>query len=133
MRYVLVATPAYLEEHGVPASPAGLPHHRCISLGHGAFGQDWTMQSSQGRHTVNVPCRLTVNNSAAIMAAVEQDGGIGLVPDFAAALAAGRVVQVRPEWQLAEPYAGSVHAVYIPGRHIALKIRALINYLANSA
>ncbi len=134
MRYVLVATPAYLKDKGMPASPADLPGHRCISLGYGAFGQDWTMQSSAGKQTVRVPCRLTVNNSAAIMAAVEQGGGIGLVPDFAAAaaLAAKRVKPVLPEWHMAEPYAGAVHAVYVPGRHIALKIRALIDYLAEA-
>lgn len=132
MRYVLVASNAYLKEHGIPVAPQDLPAHRCISLGYGAFGQDWTMLAGGQRATVNVPCRLTVNNSAAIMAAVEEGGGIGLVPDFAAraALAARRVRAVLPDWELAEPYAGTVHAVYVPGRHIALKIRALIDYLA---
>jgi hypothetical protein len=28
------------------------------------------------------------------------------------------------------PYTGAAHAVYTPGRHLALKIRVLINYLA---
>jgi DNA-binding transcriptional LysR family regulator len=132
MRYVLVASKAYLKEHGAPELPHDLPQHNCISLGYGAFGQDWTMFSGSERVSVNVPCRLTVNNSAAIMAAVEQGGGIGLVPDFAAqaALEAKRVTAVLPGWQLAEPYAGTVHAVYMPGRHIALKIRALIDHLA---
>ncbi len=132
MRYVLVASPIYLDAHGTPAAPQDLPAHRCISLGYGAFGQDWTMQQGAEKVTVSVPCRLTVNNSAAIVAAVEAGGGIGLVPDFAArgALDAGRVLSVLPGWGLAEPYAGTVHAVYVPGRHIALKIRALIDYLA---
>jgi DNA-binding transcriptional LysR family regulator len=132
MRYVLVASKAYLDAHGTPAAPQELPAHRCISLGYGAFGQDWTMQAGPERVTVSVPCRLTVNNSAAIMAAVEEGGGIGLVPDFAAraALDGGRVLAVLPGWDLAEPYSGTVHAVYVPGRHIALKVRAFIDYLA---
>jgi DNA-binding transcriptional LysR family regulator len=132
MRYVLVASDAYLSEHGAPATPADLQNHRCISLGYGPFGQDWTMESGAGRATVSVDCRLTVNNSAAIMAAVENGGGIGLVPDFAAkaALDGKRVQPVLPGWELDEPYTGTVHAVYVPGRHIALKIRALIDYLA---
>ncbi len=132
MRYVLVASNTYLQQHGAPAIPQELPAHACISLGYGAFGQDWTMQAGTERATVHVPCRLTVNNSAAIMAAVEAGGGIGLVPDFAAqaALDGARVQRVLPAWDLSEPYAGTVHAVYTPGRHIALKIRALIDYLA---
>jgi DNA-binding transcriptional LysR family regulator len=78
-----------------------------------------------------VPARLTINNSAAILATVEAGGGIGLVPDFTAraALDAQRVRQVLPEWELCEPYAGAVHAVYMPGRHLALKVRAFIDYL----
>jgi DNA-binding transcriptional LysR family regulator len=74
---------------------------------------------------------MTINNSAAILAAVEAGGGIGLVPDFAAraALDAGRVIQVLPDWEMGEPYVGSIHVVYVPGRHIALKIRAFIDYL----
>jgi DNA-binding transcriptional LysR family regulator len=132
MRYVLVASPAYLDAHGAPAAPQDLPAHSCISLGYGAFGQDWTMQAGLERVTVSVPCRLTVNNSGAIMAAVEEGGGIGLVPDFAAraALDGGRVLPVLPGWEMAEPYAGTVHAVYVPGRYIALKVRAFIDYLA---
>jgi len=29
-----------------------------------------------------------------------------------------------------DPHRRTIHAVYVPGRHIALKIRALIDYLA---
>jgi DNA-binding transcriptional LysR family regulator len=62
---------------------------------------------------------------------VEAGGGIGLVPDFTAksALNEGRVRQVLPEWELCEPYAGAVHAVYMPGRHLALKVRAFIDFM----
>lgn len=132
MRYMLVASVAYIAQHGNPTTPQALFEHRCIYLGYAAFGQYWTMRRQDDSVTVEVPMRITINNSAAIIAAVEAGGGIGLVPDFAAraALDAGRVVQVLPEWELCEPYAASIHAVYIPGRHIALKIRALIDYLA---
>lgn len=66
------------------------------------------------------------------MAAVEAGGGVGLVSDFAAqaALDAGRVERVLPDWNMSESHTRSVQAVYIPGRHLALKIRAFIDYLA---
>jgi DNA-binding transcriptional LysR family regulator len=78
-----------------------------------------------------VQTRVTINNSAAVMAAVEADGGIGLVADFVAhaALETGRVRQVLADWHVGDPHLRSIHAVYVPGRHIALKIRALIDYL----
>lgn len=131
MHYVLIAAPDYLAGRDKVATPPDLLRHQCIYLDF-TFDRSWTLQRGDDTVTVDVPMRLAINNSAAILAAVEAGGGIGLVPNFTAqaALAADRVVQVLPEWALCEPYIGTVHAVYVPGRHIALKVRALIDYLA---
>ena len=135
MRYVLVASPQYLAAHGTPATPQELPAHRCNYLGYARFGAAWTMRR-EGKDgadiaSIRVPSRLTINNSAALMAVVEAGGGIGLVPDFTAraALAQGRAVRILADWTFDEPYAGTVHAVYMPGPHLALKVRAMIDYL----
>lgn len=131
MRYVLVAAPGYLAEHGSPETPEQLAAHRCTHLGYAPFGDDWTLQRGEERARVRVPARVTINNSAAILALVEAGGGIGLVPDFTAhaALRDGRVQQVLPDWSFGEPYTGAVHAVYLPGKHLPLKVRAFIDYL----
>ncbi len=131
VRYVLVASHAYLARHLAPARPEELPQHRCCYLGYDRFGSSWTMQRDGQQVSIAVPARLTINNSAAIVALAESAGGIGLVPDFAArsALDEGRLQQVLPDWEFCAPYTGAVHAVYTPGRHVALKVRALIDYL----
>lgn len=131
LRYVLVAAPAYLAQHGAPATPEALPEHACIYLGYARFREDWRLKKGREEVSIKMPTRFTINNSAAILAAVQAGGGIGLIPDFAAAsaLQEGRVQQVLPEWEFQEPYTGSVHAVYVPGKHLALKVRALIDYL----
>lgn len=132
MGYVLVASTAYLDQYGEPATPAALQQHRCVCLRHSELGGSWSMQRGAETAQVAVQTRVTINNSAAVMAAVEAGGGIGLVSDFAAraALEAGRVRQVLAGWQVGDPHRRTIHAVYVPGRHIALKIRALIDYLA---
>lgn len=131
MRYVLVAAPAYLAANPAPATPAALHEHRCTHLGYAPFGDSWTLRRGDDKVSVRVPGRATINNSAAILAMVEAGGGIGLVPDFTAraALDQQRVRQVLPDWELCEPYSGAVHAVYVPGPHLALKVRAFIDYL----
>jgi DNA-binding transcriptional LysR family regulator len=131
MRYVLVASPGYLATHAAPSTPQALLEHRCSYLGYAPFGERWTLQRGDERVSISVPARCTMNNSAAILATVEAHGGIGLVPDFTAraALQEQRVRPVLPEWEMCEPYAGAVHAVYLPGRHLALKVRAFIDYL----
>ena len=131
MRYVLVASPDYLARHGAPAAPEALPEHRCSYLGYASFGERWTLQRGDTKASITVPARLTINNSAAILAVVEAGGGIGLVPDFTAraAIDGHRVQQVLPDWDFCDPYTGAVHAVYVPGRHLALKVRAFVDYL----
>jgi DNA-binding transcriptional LysR family regulator len=131
MRYILVAAPSYLAARGEPRQPQALAGHDCIHFGYASHGERWNLQRGAVRHSVAVATRLTIDNSAAILGAVEAGAGIGLVTDFSAgaALAAGTVRQVLPEWQLCAPYAGAVHAVYMPGPHLALKVRVLIDYL----
>jgi len=133
VRYVLVAAPGYLARHGAPERPADLAQHRCIHLGYGAYGNDWTLEQGGERTTVTVAPRLTATNSAAILAAVQAGAGIGLMPAFTAeaALAGGAVELVLDGWRMCEPYTGTAHAVYVPGRHMALKVRALIDFLAS--
>lgn len=131
MRYILVASPDYIAKHGMPAKPEELPERQCIYLGYARFRENWTLKRGAKEVKIKVPTRMTINNSSAILAAVLADGGIGLVPDFTArnALNEGLVVQVLADWELMEPYTGAAYAVYQPGKHLALKIRAFIDFL----
>jgi DNA-binding transcriptional LysR family regulator len=134
VRYVLVASPSYLAKNGMPAEPADLPAHCCLYPGHGAFGADWQMHRGERSATVTVASRITLNNSLAIVTAAEGGGGIGLVPDFAAraALDAGRVVPVLPDWRFQAPYARDVSLVWMPGRHVPHKVRVFVDYLLST-
>ncbi|KAF1055358.1 MAG: HTH-type transcriptional regulator DmlR [Stenotrophomonas maltophilia] len=131
MHYVLVASAAYLQHHPAPLQPAALAGHRCTYLGYGRFGPQLLLHQGSEQAQVTLVDGVQINNSAAILALVEAGGGIGLVPDFTAhdALRAGRVQRVLPGWRIGEPYTGTVHVAYTPGRHLALKVRAFIDYL----
>jgi DNA-binding transcriptional LysR family regulator len=133
--YLLVAAPAYLALHAEPVVPADLAGHACCHLGYGRFGARWRFLKDGEQISIEAPGRVTLNNSLAIVAFAAAGGGIGLVPAFAAseALARGEVMQVLPDWELGEPYTAQVNFVYTPGRHVALKIRAFIDYFANQA
>ena len=69
-----------------------------------------------------LPKPMVPDNSIALLPAVEAHGSIGLIPDFTATdgLASRRVVSVLPHWDMLEPYAGKIHAVYVSGRHVAI-------------
>ncbi|WP_323142691.1 LysR family transcriptional regulator [Massilia phyllosphaerae] len=133
--YVLVASTAYLAEHGTPIAPSELVAHSCAYLGYGRFGPDLGLIRGAERATVRMASRVTINNSAALVALAEADGGIVLVPNFAAApaLASKRVQRVLADWTCDAPYTGTVYAVYTSGPHVALKVRAFIDYMIQAA
>ena len=49
------------------------------------------------------------------------------------AICAGPVRQILADWRIGDAHLRTIHAMYIPGRHIALNLRALIDYLAKSS
>lgn len=129
--YVLIASPGYLEAHGMPQRPEELTGHRCLHLGFGAFGPAWPFQRGNETLAVTVPGRYSIGNSLALAAAVSGGAGIGLVPEFSAAqgLSDGMLVRVLPEWQLTGTYERAAYLVYTAGPHLAPKIRALLDFL----
>lgn len=137
IRYVLVATPGYLARHEAISAPEQLLAHPFISLGYGQFQNEVELRplhpaaAPATRLLVNTP--ITIASSLGIVNALLQGPGIGVVADFAAraALQAGQLVPVLPGWALCGKYAPRVlHAAYAPTRHVPLKLRALIDYLA---
>lgn len=63
MSYVLVAAAAYLDQHGVPATPAALAQHRAICLRHVELGGSWNMQRGLEHVTVAVQSRVSINKA----------------------------------------------------------------------
>lgn len=139
IHYVLVATPGYLAQHGAITAPEQLLDHPFMSLGYGQFQNEVELRPVHGpavpatRLLVATP--ITIASSLGIVHALQRGQGIGVVADFAArqALRQGLLAPVLPGWALCGKYAPRmVHAVYAPTRHVPLKLRALIDYLAEA-
>lgn len=82
-RRLLVASPAYLDHRGTPASPEQLRHHRSIFyLNRGAA--DWRLQGKDGTEIVRAPIALRVNNGDMMRDAAEAGLSIALLPTFIA-------------------------------------------------
>lgn len=83
VRRLLVASPAYLAEHGAPGDPAALREHRCITYPYGTERPFWDVGGMRLR--VDGPFRS--NSSEAVHRAVRSGLGIALLP----------VIQVRAD------------------------------------
>lgn len=135
MEVLLVASPAYLDLHGVPERPADLADHACIIDANFRDPLHWPLRaaSGDGAPPVRVAVReaMRMTDGDACLDAAEAGFGIARVPDFIASrsLAAGRVRRVLPGWLSG---AAGIHAIYPPARHLAFKVRTLVDFLAVS-
>lgn len=116
-RTVIVATPGYARQHGVPQTPIELKQHRCLCYPRGGEQPMWAFVRRQAaeRPRLNVAVNgvFITNNSEAIRDAAASGLGIALLPDFTAqqALADGRLVELLPDWQPVGIFAESLYVV----------------------
>lgn len=106
---VLVASPAYLNEQGIPNTPQDLVQHNCLYYPRGVESPRWRFATAADGEEVQVRIQgsFATNNSESIRDAALQGLGIAMLPDFSAreALAAGSLQQVLSEWQPVEAFA----------------------------
>lgn len=126
IRSVVVASPGYLAEHGAPANPADLPHHSCIIDTNRRMPKRWSF--GQGE-PVAVEGRFQVNSARAAAMLALDDLGLAYVPHFAVCdeITAGTLVPVLTDHA---HEGGPLSAVYLEGRVLPRKVRALIDFAA---
>ena len=124
---VLVASPAYLAEHGVPQAPADLAMHRCLSYAN--FGKSvWKLSRGEQTAQVSVGGHLSANEATALLRAALAGGGIALQPSYLANphLADGSLQAVLPDWSLPDM---AIYALYPSRKHLSPAVRALLDFL----
>ena len=128
MRFVTVASPAYLSQHGKPAKPGDLADHVCL----GYFQprtlryRDWHFKG-QGSRTAP-SAQLNVNNAQSLLDAAIDGIGIANVPKVMAwdAMQDGRLQA------LLEPFATigwPVSLVYLERRYQSQRVKTLVDFL----
>ena len=130
-RTVVCAAPAYLKARGTPRTVAELPDHNCLgyTLSRLTGVGRWTF-GAQAEIAIEVSGNLRANNGDALLAAAIAGQGIIYQPSFIVAddVRSGALVALaldHPTLQL-----GGIYAVYLPDRHPAAKVRALIDFIA---
>jgi DNA-binding transcriptional LysR family regulator len=122
----LVASPAYLQKHGVPRTPEELLQHATVNR----INDDWPLLHDGKPLTVHPRnSRFTADNGATLVPAVLAGLGIALMPNFLIAehVASGAMVVVMADYPL--PEAG-VYVVRPPGGSAPCKVRVLIDIMA---
>lgn len=129
IRFVAVASPAYLAQHPAPGVPDDLAQHRCIRQRlPGGRRYRWEFSRHDQQVALDVPGTLTLNSSALMAGAALQGLGIAYVPEshVREALNQGMLVRVLEAW--CPPVPGL--CLYFPAnRHMPVSLRALVDMI----
>lgn len=130
MRPVIVASPAYLKEHGRPAHPSALATHNCLLPLTSPDPTLWQFDMDGMPLSVRVDGSFSANSPRAIVHMALGGLGIGRTPHYTARrfLEAGTLEALFDTYQAAPT---TLYAVYPPSRHLTARIRALVDHLAN--
>jgi DNA-binding transcriptional LysR family regulator len=122
-------SPAYLERHGTPRTPADLAHHNCMRHVYGDAGSTWSFEGPDGPVDVAVQGTLHVNHTGAIREATLRGLGLAMLPMFAVAgdVRSGALRVVLPDYRPAET---AIYALTPQRSHPTAKVRALVDFLA---
>ncbi|MDN6885701.1 LysR family transcriptional regulator [Variovorax sp. CAN2819] len=128
---VLVASPEYLEQHGMPTSLADLATHLCLHYRFPTTGkvEVWPLLPLPDGSECRPPVSMVCNNIETRLCFTERGRGIACLPDFSVrdALAAGRLRVVLAEH--VRPHTIGLGVLWPSGRHPSPKLRAFIDFL----
>ena len=126
-RSVLVASPDYVERFGAPSTLADLSEHQCVVDTNRAAPRRWTFSRNGTLSTIDIKGRFSVNSARGAVQFAKSGLGLAYVPRFVLteALEDGSLVPLLEDYtQEGSP----VSAVYIEGRVLPRKVRALIDF-----
>lgn len=127
-RLLLVASPGFLELHGTPTTPGEVAASRCLLNLNMSPRNRWPFLKDGRREVAEVQGGLQIDNGEALRAALIADAGIGYMPTelVAADVAAGRLVQLLPDWQTLTLPIQLVH----PSRRVTRRVAVLMETIA---
>ncbi len=128
----LVGAPSYFQRRGRPLRIDDLNEHQLLHHGSQPTSSVWRLLAPSGEvRQIRTAGRLTMNDGRALLDAAIEGHGIACLPCYlhAPALRDGLLEEAIP----ALPRdVQNIYAVFPPGQHVAPKVRAFIDYLAES-
>lgn len=127
----VVASPAYLEQHGDPRHPLDLGRHRLIGYGHRERATPLHFHRAGEEATIIPTGPLFANNGDIMIPLLVAGGGIAVLPDFIGeeALASGSLVRILTDWSLPPSF---LHLLSPPSRLRPARVRALSDHLVET-
>ena len=121
-----VASPRYIEKHGIPKTPGELVGHSCIV---GGFGPNWHFRGANGEdHVVRVSGRLVTDSGDILREAAVAGLGVSQATwwIYRHELESGALVPILEEFEIE---ADPISIVFPAHRRTPTKVRAVVDFL----
>lgn len=133
VRRMIVASPAYLEKYGAPAKPQDLARHNCFSFNFNRNLNEWPFRNPDTDEVYRLPVsgNASVNSGMAMRRLCLSGFGLGRVGEFHVRpdIDAGLLVPVLEDYNPQDLEV--IHAVYAGHEHLAARVRAFIDFVAD--
>ena len=129
IRHFLVASKAYIKQHGEPQTLAQITQHATLSMNEDEAHQYWELtDNSSDIQRVKINPRVMASNLSMLVQLTVQGAGIALLPESICAeqVHNGQLKVILPAWNIPE---GTFHAIYPSRRGLLPAIRTFIDYL----
>ena len=131
-RRVIVASPAYLERHGTPRVPDDLDRHNCLRFNFRSSFDEWPFRdpATGERYARSVAGNFLGNSGATLRRLCLQGLGIARIGRFHVErdLAEGALVELLSDHAAEDREL--IHAVFPGHEHLAARVRAFVDFLA---
>ncbi len=130
LRFITVASPRYLKQHGEPRTPEELDSHRCLVfyMPHLHRYRDWRF-SHKGKTFSRTPAGvININDAQAVLDTVIAGAGVANIATYVAhdAVKKGLLRVILKDYTSSGP---PVSIVYLERKHMAPRVHAFIDYL----
>lgn len=129
LRWVVAASPSYIERFGVPERPHDLAKHRCLGV---RLGDDriyrWEFLGPDGEFALSVPSQFMFDDARSMLALALSGTGLmyAAEPVFAPYLATGQLQLVLENWSTTGP---GYQIYYSSRRQVPTALRLLIELI----
>ncbi|EIZ77953.1 bacterial regulatory helix-turn-helix, lysR family protein [Novosphingobium sp. Rr 2-17] len=129
---VIVASPDYLARHGTPHVPEDLHQHNCLNFNFRRTEAVWPFLQEGQTFALSVSGNIEANNGETLGQLAANGVGIARVGAFSVAdeITHGRLVPILQQYNPGD--VEMIHAVFVGGTTTPARIRAFVDFLAES-
>lgn len=129
-RMMVVGAPAYLQRHGMPATPEDLAAHNLLGLSHARTQRGWPMRQAGVDSVVAIKGNAQASDGEGVRRLALAGAGLARLAAFQARedIAVGRLVPLLEEFNPGD--VEEIHAVFVgQGGYLPLRVRAMLDFL----